>query len=99
MELLVLCDDGDIADVLSVARTNGFGIEIRSFFWGTLGNVGEVLSTYLGLLEGFGGFRSMHGPFVDLCPGSADPLVRHVAAYRFNQAINVANKLDVRHLI
>jgi len=34
---------------------------------------------------------TIHGPFLDLSPGSPDPKIREVAAYRFNQLIDAVS--------
>ena len=43
-------------------------------------------------------WRSLHGPFADLCPGSFDIMVRNVARHRFDYPCDVAEiqNLDSR---
>ena len=42
---------------------------------------------------------SIHGPFAELIPASMDPLVKHVAERRFQQAYDIAQKTGAEHLI
>ena len=100
MQNLVLCDNCDIATVLSLAESKGLGIEIQCFYHpDVLDNPDYDLEEHLNLLDGFNGLRSMHGPFGDLCPGSFDPMVRQVTAHRIEQGLNIARELNVNHIV
>jgi sugar phosphate isomerase/epimerase len=42
---------------------------------------------------------TLHGPFMDLAPGSADPAVRAVTRRRFEQCLDMAALFKARHLV
>lgn len=42
---------------------------------------------------------AMHGPFFDLMPASYDSLIKNATLTRFNQAYEIAKKLNVDHII
>ncbi|WP_455543200.1 sugar phosphate isomerase/epimerase family protein [Intestinibacter sp.] len=41
----------------------------------------------------------IHGPFVELCAGTRDPLIAQVSNYRMQQAYNVAKKMDANYIV
>lgn len=45
------------------------------------------------LLKAHGVLFTLHGPFWDLCPGSVDPLIRHVSYLRLSRFMDVAKEM------
>lgn len=100
MQVLILCNNCKITEVLPLARSRGLGIEMQSFYYpDVLDNPADALAKHMDLLEGFDGLRAMHGPFGDLCPGSFDHKIRQVSAYRIGQGLTIAKKLNVEHIV
>jgi sugar phosphate isomerase/epimerase len=52
-----------------------------------------------GVLKGAGLAITLHAPFMDLAPGSPDPLVRGVAVRRFEQVLAIAAILEPRTVV
>ena len=42
---------------------------------------------------------SIHGPFVELCPGTRDELISKVTNYRMQQAYDVAKKMNAKYVV
>ncbi|HHY41202.1 MAG TPA: sugar phosphate isomerase/epimerase [Syntrophaceticus sp.] len=59
----------------------------------------KIIDEYLGMLSGFEGEVTLHGPYLNLVPTSIDKRVREVAEYRYLQAVDAAVKLGARQLV
>ncbi|MFY9271572.1 MAG: sugar phosphate isomerase/epimerase family protein [Thermacetogeniaceae bacterium] len=59
----------------------------------------KIIDEYLGMLSGFKGEVTVHGPYLNLVPTSIDKKVRGVAEYRYLQAVDAAVKLGARQLV
>ncbi len=98
MRQILICDNTMPQGILGLCQENGFGIELQSFYHpDALVNAGLIEETAI-LTNGIA-VKSIHGPFGDLCPGSFDSEVRAVARKRFEQALNVAKRLDATHIV
>lgn len=42
---------------------------------------------------------AVHGPFVELCPGTRDELIAKVSKYRMQQGYDVAKKLNAKYVV
>jgi sugar phosphate isomerase/epimerase len=86
-------------ELLPLAATHGFGLEIQEFCNpAKLGSCDE----YIGVIEAkIAGtpLRSCHGPFSDLVPASRDSEIRAVVRRRFDAAYRIALALRAGHLI
>jgi sugar phosphate isomerase/epimerase len=51
------------------------------------------------LLTAVPGLLTLHGPFLDMAPGSPDPQVNALVAARYKQALNIAAELGVQIVI
>lgn len=99
MKHLLLCDNADLDSVVELAAKNNLGIEFQTFYDpAVFDRVDEVAERYRKLVAELP-FCGMHGPFADLYPGGMDPLVREVARKRFEQAVEIAGKLNVSHIV
>jgi len=99
MQKLMLCDDGELLKVAPLAETNFWGIELQSFCDPDLirrepDAVEKHISTINKIKQ-----KSLHGPFVDLCPGSSDSTVREVTKNCFDLALGIARKLNCSDII
>lgn len=83
-----------------IARKHGLGLEIAEFC--TAFNVDEqfeqtdtlVKSELSGVVR-----RVFHGPFNELFPCAVDPLARKLAAFRFDQALTLAQSYGIRKMV
>ena len=105
MRQLMLADYGRAEEALQLARAWGqpdqpLGIEVQGlYFPDVLDNLAEALAGYQKHLSGFHGPISLHGPFMDLVPGSPDALIRQATRTRFMQALDIAGALGASHVV
>jgi len=96
---ILVTDWGNFSQVLPIAMKYRVGLEFQEFVNPqNLDHPDDLVKT---IGEGLINLplASMHGPFAELVPASWDPLVRQVAAKRFQQAHNIAHKTSAKHLI
>lgn len=58
-----------------------------------------LLREYRGMLNGFGGEITIHGPYLNLVPTSLDKRVSAVAALRYMQAVDIASQMEANKVI
>ena len=83
-----------------IARQEGLGVEIAEFC--TAVNADEYFEdTHAAVLRQVEGVRCrmLHGPFNELFPCAIDPLARKLAAYRYAQALSLAQRYGARKLV
>lgn len=86
---------------IDLLKRNDVGIEIQDF---TEPNLEEsekikIVGKYKNELKNFNKIISMHGPFLDLHPGSPDYLIREVSQKRYIETLNFANELNVEYVV
>ena len=87
-------------DSASAAREQGFGLEIAEYC--TAYNMDDHFKeTDLSVREKLTDIsrRVFHGPFNELFPCAIDPLARKLAAYRYRQAIALANQYGAEKIV
>lgn len=85
--------------ILKLAEENDFGIEILGFVEPhKLCNYDILLDNTRGRLSNVSK-RALHGPFLDLFPGSIDPEIINVVRRRFLDAYRTAKELKAQHII
>ena len=85
-----------------LAENPGLGVEAISFGIGdTLDQGPEAVKAYARQRERWPGPRplSLHGPFLDLNPGSFDSLIREATLRRFRQAYRAAAELGAERIV
>lgn len=77
------------------------GIEIQDFFNTDLldGNWQDTVNGYQQKIKDLKGTISIHGPFLDLKPGSPDKRIADVTKDRYFQAIKIAKSLKASRLV
>lgn len=58
-----------------------------------------IVRDYRGLLNGFAGEITLHGPYLNLVPTSLDRRVRELAVFRYMQSIDIANEMGASRVI
>ena len=87
-------------DAGQLARENGLGVEIAEFC--TASNLDDRFSeTDAAVQRQISGVphRLLHGPFNELFPCAIDPLARKVAAFRYRQALELAQRYQTEKVI
>lgn len=84
-----------------MAQERGLGIEVMAFaFPDTLdGDWRDLIERYRPRLRQVPGHLSMHGPFMDMAPGSPDSRINQVCAQRYQHAIEIAAALEIEKLV
>lgn len=96
---ILVTDWGNFSQVLPIAMKYRVGLEFQEFVYPeNLDHADDLVKTIGEGLKNIA-LASMHGPFAELVPASWDPLVRQVAAKRFQQAYDIAQKTGAKHLI
>lgn len=89
-------------NIIDLLKKYEIGLEIVLFASPyCLDNQDEFIETYkkeLGDLYGKIAV-SIHGPFVELCPGTRDNLIAQVTNYRMQQAYDVAKKMNANYIV
>jgi len=94
MKRILLCDWDNFKYVGSIARKNNVGIEFQSFCEPEiLENPKQAILEHYAYKDVV--YKTMHGAFYGLRPGSLDPLVREVARKRVLQSLEVARELNI----
>jgi len=88
-----------VQEVVKIALEEDLGIEVQSFYSpAVIGNPGAEVAKHRELVKDIG-FKSLHGPYMELNPGSSDPLILKVVNERLTAAYEVARKLDINHIV
>ena len=88
------------SEYYNLAERHPFGIEIVTLALPPALNDSSVyhdqLRTYRGDLSGFSGFRSIHGPFIDITPHSADASIADASRSRVQRCLEAAQELSCK---
>jgi sugar phosphate isomerase/epimerase len=86
---------------IALATDYGLGIEVMAFaFPDTLDGDWRTLATrYMRPLQSVKGRLTMHGPFMDMAPGSPDKRVNQVCAERYQAAIRIGAELGIELIV
>jgi sugar phosphate isomerase/epimerase len=87
-----------LSEIVDLCQNNGFGIELAAFSSiDVANNTGETEFYRKGISRLSN--RSLHGPYLDLYPGSPDVNMRKITFSCFEQIYEIAQKLDIHHII
>src|SRR4030043_2416003 len=84
MKNIIICDAGKPDETTGLCRKYRLGIEMQSFFPPESLDDQELISRTEAVIEGIN-FRSIHGAFIDLCPGSEDREIRKITIPKRNR--------------
>jgi hypothetical protein len=95
----ILCDNDNISNVSKLCIKYNLSVNVDSFYrtdlWENIQNtICDCLETYKNIE-----IYSMHGPFVDLCFGSSDNLIREATEKRFEYTYQVSCKLKINNIV
>jgi len=98
MKRILLCDWDNYKYVASIARRNNVGIEFQSFCEPEiLDNPKQTILEHQAYKDVV--YKTMHGAFYNLYPGSYDPLVSEVARKRVLQSLQIAGELSFSDVV
>jgi len=92
----------NFSSCLPLALDYGLGLEIQTFAYPDVlaGNWRDLLMTYQRSgLDHLAGPLAVHGAFMDMAPGSPDPLIRDVTLRRTYEGLEVAAALGAQNIV
>lgn len=91
----------NIHECVQIAVQRGLGIEVIAFAGPDVmdGDWKALVDEYKPLLQPVRGMITMHGPFMDMAPGSPDKRINQVVIERYQHAIRIAQSLGVEILV
>jgi sugar phosphate isomerase/epimerase len=95
--VLLSASDRNIEDCIRLALDYQLGIELMAFAFPNVldGDWQATIARYKRLLRPVVGARSMHGPFMDMAPGSPDRRINALCYERYQHAIRIASELEI----
>lgn len=95
--VLLSASHRNIKECVRLAQEYNLGIEIMAFAFPDAldGDWKALTEEYRNLLRPVPGMLSMHGPFMDMAPGSPDQRINQVCLERYQQAIRIASDLGI----
>ena len=99
-QVLLSANDRNIEACVQLAQACDLGIEVMAFAFPNLldGDRQAAIDKYRKLLVQVPGKLSLHGPFMDMAPGSPDGRINQVCRERYQDAIRIAANLNI-HLV
>lgn len=98
--MLLSASPANITTCVDLALRRGLGIELMAFAFPDVldGDWRALVTAYRALLAPVPR-RSMHGPFLDMSPGSMDKRVNALVMARYRQALDIAAELSIPTVI
>lgn len=99
--VLLSASPSNIEACIDLAIEFGLGIEVMAFAYPSLldSDWERVLEEYKALLKPVQGMIAMHGPFMDMAPGSPDERIRQICIDRYQHAIRIGKELGVEVIV
>lgn len=100
-QVLLSANINNLGDCVALATAHGLGIEVMAFAFPHIldGDWQQTLRDYQEALRPIEGALSLHGPFMDMAPGSTDPQINAVCMRRYKHAIQIADQLNARKIV
>jgi len=95
-QVLLSASDRNIVDCIQLAQEYQLGIELMVFAFPNVldGDWQGTIARYRQLLQNIRR-RTMHGPFMDMAPGSPDRRINALCYERYQHAIRIASELEI----
>ena len=99
--ILLSANAANIAECIELATERGLGIELMTFSVPDLldGDWQAAVEQHRAMLQSVPGAITMHGPFMDMAPGSPDRRISQITLDRYRLAIRIAESLGVETLV
>lgn len=95
-KVVLSASPSNLAQCLELAREHHLGIEVMAFAFPNAldGDWRALAAEYKPLLRPLDGVITLHGPFMDMAPGSPDKQIVEATLARFKQALQIAHELE-----
>jgi len=99
--VLLSAGQHNIEECIDLALNFNLGIEVMAFAFPAVldGDWEGTLATYRKMLRPVPGLLTMHGPFMDMAPGSPDHQIEQITVERYQQAIRIASELRAEVIV
>jgi sugar phosphate isomerase/epimerase len=90
-----------MVECVALAAELGLGLEMMAFAMPDVldGDWKALVEEYRPLLRQVPGMLAMHGPFMDMAPGSPDKRINQVTLERYQQAVVIASSMGIGRVI
>ncbi|MFZ4813425.1 MAG: sugar phosphate isomerase/epimerase family protein [Phototrophicaceae bacterium] len=91
----------NIEPCVELAIAHHLGIEVMAFAFPEVldGDWKALMGQYRHLLAAISAPITLHGPFMDMAPGSADPLINTICRTRYQHAIEIAAQFNAEKIV
>ncbi len=99
--VLLSASPTNVEDCIRLAVDHGLGIELMAFAYPDVldGDWRSVMERYKIMLQPVPGMITMHGPFMDMAPGSPDQQINEVCRGRFRHVLRIAHELGAQIVV
>ncbi len=99
--VLLSANINNIEACAELAIEHDLGIEVMAFAYPNVldGNWKRTVQDYRRYLKPVTGPITLHGPFMDMAPGSPDSRINAVCMQRYQQAIHIASELNAEKIV
>jgi sugar phosphate isomerase/epimerase len=99
--VLLSANRANMPGCIELALQQDLGIEIMTFANPSVldGDWRELVESYKTMLRPIRGLLTLHGPFMDMAPGSPDAKVNEICFSRYSHALQIAEQLNARVVI
>lgn len=99
--VLLSASRANLDECIELARDYNLGIEMMAFAFPDLldGDWKGEMSAHKKKLRRINGLITLHGPFMDMAPGSPDPRIKHITVERYEHAIRIASELGAEVIV
>lgn len=100
-QVLLSASKRNFDQCVQVAQEQGLGIEVMTFAFPEVldGDWKSLVAAYRPQLRSVPGRLAMHGPFMDMAPGSPDNQINQVVIQRYQQAIQIGAELGTEVVV
>lgn len=99
--VLLSANINNVEACVELSQAHGLGIEVMAFAFPQIldGKWKDSVTQYKNLLRPVPGPITLHGPFMDMAPGSPDPQINHICMDRYRHAIHIASELEAKKIV
>lgn len=99
--VLLSANINNVEDCIALSQAHGLGIEVMAFAFPRIldGKWKDSVAQYKNLLQPVPGPITLHGPFMDMAPGSPDPQINATCMERYRHGIHIASELGAEKIV
>lgn len=100
-QVLLSANQTNLEDCIKLALQYNLGIELMTFAFPYVldNNWRDLLASYKDWLAPVRGPITMHGPFLDMAPGSPDSRINEICKLRYKHGIHIASQIGAKYIV